>query len=440
MKLSRQNVAAAVRNAAGKTDHIEWDDELSGFGLRIRAGGKRSWIVQYRLGQKQRRFTLGTVEALDADKARKNAKTALAQVQLGADPQAAKMQRNERATDTFEVLVARYLKRWEERVARGERRQRSYEEVKRHLQKHCAPLNRMVLHNITRRDIVDRLEAVANESGGVTANRVRATLMAFFGWLMSVGVMESNPVLATEKLTEEQSRDRILTPDELVEIWNACEDDDYGRIVKLLMLNAQRRDEVGGMRDDELLIDLKRWSLPATRTKNKRPHDVPLSEPALRILEDVPPRKGRQELFGRGNGSYSGWSRSKEALDERIMKARKERAGGKRVAPLVPWTLHDLRRTADTGMNELGIQPHIVEAVLNHVATARSSKAGIAGTYNRAQYWAEKADALDRWAKHVEALVAGTTPKVVALSAPAKSRNDQAPISTPISSTRTGPG
>jgi integrase len=415
MKLSRQTIERATRNAAGKTDHIEWDGDLAGFGLRIRSGGKRTWIVQYRLGTKQRRYSLGTVENLDAEKARKDAKTALNKAGLGIDPQLEKEQRTDRAADTFEVLATRYLKRWEDRVAKGERRQRSYDEVKRHLQKHCAPLDRLVVHNITRRDIADRLGAIESESGGVTANRVRSSLLAFFGWMMREGVLEANPVLATEKRADEHARERVLSPEEVVEVWNACEDDDYGRIVKLLLLTAQRRDEVGGMRDDELLIDLKRWSLPATRTKNKRPHDVPLPDAALEILAEVPRRRGRQELFGRGEGAYSGWSRSKEALDERILKARKERAGGKRVAPVVPWTLHDLRRTADTGMNELGVQPHIVEAVLNHVATPRSSKAGIAGTYNRAQYWNEKVDALNRWAEHIAGLVKGKGRNVVPL-------------------------
>jgi integrase len=162
---------------------------------------------------------------------------------------------------------------------------------------------------------------------------------------------------------------------------------------KLLMLTAQRRDEIASLSWSEIdgegataLI-----ALPAERTKNSRPHDVPLSATALDVVAGVIKRNERDLLFGDGEGGFSGWSRAKERLDEKLGKAVK------------PWTLHDLRRTAATGMANLGVQPHVIEAVLNHVS---GHKGGVAGIYNRSTYAAEKRAALDLWAGHIKIIAA----------------------------------
>jgi integrase len=197
------------------------------------------------------------------------------------------------------------------------------------------------------------------------------------------------------------SRDRVLSDAELSDIWNACADDDFGNIVKLLILTGQRREEVAGMSWSELHLEKALWSLPAGRTKNHRPHDVPLSEQVLLVIKGVPARAERDMLFGRDDGSFSGWSKAKAALDKRIAKARtatraNDASGGGTVSE---WRLHDLRRTVATRMADLGVEPHVIEAVLNHVSGVRS---GVAGIYNRALYSAEKRSALQLWGKHIE--------------------------------------
>jgi integrase len=201
----------------------------------------------------------------------------------------------------------------------------------------------------------------------------------------------------------EKSRDRVLSPAELKLIWNNLNGDQYAAIVKLLALTGQRANEIAGLRWSEIADG--QIVLPRERTKNKRPHTLPLAPAAAEIVQQQPNRQGRDLIFGDGGGPFSGWSRCKERLDERIAKAN----GGK---PLPDWTHHDLRRAAATHMAEIGVLPHIIESVLNHVS---GHKGGIAGTYNRATYEKDKRDALIRWADWLMALVKGHPGKVTPL-------------------------
>jgi integrase len=146
----------------------------------------------------------------------------------------------------------------------------------------------------------------------------------------------------------------------------------------------------------ELNLDQGLWTIPRERTKNGVPHEVPLSDAALRILRGVPPQAERAFVFGEGRGGFSGWSKSKVRLDARITKSG---------TLIRPWRLHDLRRTVATRMADSGTLPHVIEAILNHIS---GHKAGVAGTYNRALYSAEKHEALERWAAHVITIVGET--------------------------------
>jgi integrase len=382
----------------GKSDHIVFDDDLPGFGLRLRAGGKRAWIAQYRVGSKQRRITIGTPEALDPDRARQAAKAVLAKVQLGGDPQTEKAEGRARAAVTLGAVAKRYL---EER-AKPNLKPRSFEEVERHLTRHWAPLKELPIHRVQRANVAARLGEIATENGRFAANRARASLSAMFSWAMGEGLVDANPTIGTNKATEEVQRDHVITDSELKAIWQACQDDDYGRIVRLLILTAQRREEVAAMTGGELdLADPKaaRWSIPKERTKNGFPHDVPLSAPALEILNAAPKREERELLFGSGEGGFQGWSKAKAALDKRIAKSG---------AKVRPWRLHDIRRTVATRMADLGILPHVIEAILNHIS---GHKSGVAGIYNRATYAKEKREALNLWAAHVTGLHSHNRPE-----------------------------
>jgi integrase len=286
-------------------------------------------------------------------------------------------------------------------------RPRSYVEVERALETHAKRLHGLQMATIDRRTVAALLTEVASASGPTEANHVRASLSAFFAWAMRDGLVDANPVIGTNKAAEKGSRDRVLDEQELRSIWNALADDDYGVAVKLLALTGQRREEIGGLRRSEINLDKALISLPAERTKNGKPHDIPLSPSALAILKGWLSRRpdSSEFIFGRGSkGGYQGWSTSKMRLDRQLRAAE---------TPVQSWTLHDLRRTFSTvAHDELGIAPHVVEAVLNHVSGHR---AGVAGTYNRPLYAKEKATALARWAEHLDSAVNDVHSKVVTL-------------------------
>jgi integrase len=412
--------AATVRSAGiapGKIEAIYFDDDVPGFGLRVREGGSRSFVFQYKLGAKQRRMALGTATALNFGATRKTAETLYARVKLGQDPAGDKADARASAAKTFIAAARDFLAQ-----KRGELRDRSYPDLERHILKHAKPLHELQLAKITRRDIAPVIASVTKNSGAVTANRVRTSLSTFFSWTMEQGLADINPVIGTAR-NKEQSRERVLTPAELRLIWANLGDDHFAAIVRLLALTGQRAGEIAGLCwleiHDGMIL------LPGERSKNHRAHVVPLSSPALAIIAAQERRADRDLIFGRGKKPFSGWSNCKGRLDARIKKAN----DGKEIPH---WTPHDLRRTFSTyaggGLpahqlaklsprdkemaKGLGIEPHIVEAILNHVSGSRS---GVAGTYNRSTYEGPKRIALDLWAEHLTAIVEGRTSNVTPL-------------------------
>jgi integrase len=363
----------------GKAEVFHWDDDIPGFGLRASAGGKRSWVAQYRAAGRTRRLNLGNAAVVPADKAREAARLALAQAALGHDP-AEEKQAGRKQVRVLELVDA-YLAHQGTRL-----KPRSLSEVERHLRRHVAPLHHEAAVTTKRADIVRLLTRIASESGPVAANRVRASLGGMWTWALRSGRVEGeSPVAHTPKAGAETARDRVLTDAELSGIWVGTDGSaDHDHIVRLLLLTGARREEVGAMAWGEISGEI--WTLPAVRAKNNRAHEVPLGPLARAQLPA--PREGRALVFGEGGGGFSGWSRCKDRLDKRV--------------GFTGWTLHDLRRTFATRLSDLGVQPHVVEALLNH---ASGHKAGVAGIYNRSGYTSEKRAALLIWEAHIRALV-----------------------------------
>jgi integrase len=408
MNLTAKTVAA-LQLPAGKTDHIEWDTDIKGFGLRLRrsAGGKvlKSWIVQYRRAGGHRRPTLGSADVLNAEQARLAAKKMLAAVALGQDPQGDRAGRREKDQHSFRSVAEEYLKAKQPQLRRC-----TWKEITRYLTTgtHFKPLHSMPIDVINRKDVAARLAVISRETSSITAARARSALNAFFVWAMQMGFIEANPVIGTLKPRDSAGRSRVLSDDELAAVWRAASDDtEYGRIIRLLILTGARRQEVGGMCWSELDADAGTWTLPAERSKNNREHTLPLPAPAWEIIGTVPRMAGRDHLFGaRAAVGFTPWGLSKAALDRKI---------GDTVAP---WVLHDIRRSVATKMANLGTQPHIVETILNHTG---GHKAGVAGIYNRSSYTHEVKIALARWADHVRVLVDGSEKKILAFPQPTAS-------------------
>jgi integrase len=390
MKFTDASVAR-LKLPEGRGELLVFDDSLPGFGLRIRAGGKRTWIVQYRIGARQRRLSLGGIAAIEAAEARRRAKAVLARIQLGQDPQAEKLAA--RAPKAHEItlgdLVERYLLYAQRRLKAS-----TYSGVVLHLRRHWRLLHSHEIQGLERRHVAAQLSQIAEKSGLYGANRSRAALSALFAWAIGEGLADSNPVVGTNKATDEIARDRVLDDGELRLVWLCAGKGQYGMIVRLLILLGQRREEVAAMRWSELDLDKRLWRIAGERTKNGLPHDVPLPDAVIGLLAAHRGRPGRDLVFGEGTGPFQGWSNAKRALDARLQAAGMTAA----------WRLHDLRRTAATRMADLGVQPHVIEAILNHIS---GHKAGVAGIYNRASYSTEKKAALSLWADHVTAIASG---------------------------------
>lgn len=406
MRLTETKLAG-LRLEAGETDRIFPDDEIAGFGVRLREGGSRKFVLHYRIGGKQRRYTIGPVGVLKLEEARQRARKVLVDVDDGKDPAAQKAAAKSDAKQSFKSAVDEYLAVLERRVAAGELKPRSLEEIRRHLTKHWKPLHRLVLGSINRGTIASRLREIAKQNGPVAADRARANVSTFFGWAIGKDLCETNPVDGTNRHAGEYvERERSLIrvegekPEygELIALWKSLPDTEYGKILRLLILTLCRRDEIGSLAWSEIDREARLIRLPGARTKNGREHVVPLSDAALAVLDGIPAREGRDLVFGSGRGGYSGWSKSKQDLD-------------KLVSLKGPWTLHDLRRTGRTGLGILGVSPHVAEAVLNHLPPK------LMRVYDKNRYEREKREALDLWAAHVESLAAGVMSNVVVLRA-----------------------
>ncbi len=406
MKLTDETVASLAM-PDGKIDHIYWDEDLPCFGVRLRASqslngvsrNATSWVVQYRFGTKQRRESLGDVRKVQAASARKAARQRFAKVELGIDPGAEKIKSRAEATAarlTLKHVADRYLTAKQDVL-----RSRTYNAAKLHFTKHWKPLLEIPVDVIKRADVAVRLQELVAERGRHSAHAARRNLSAMYGWAMGEGLCESNPVVATNNPAEGLlSRDRVLSDNELATVWRACGDDDFGKIVRLLILTGCRRDEIGELVWPEINLDTGALTIPGKRIKNHRTLELTLPTAALDILRSVPRKAGRDYVFGRGKG-YSAWSYSTMSLNNQI--------AAKHGRPLAPWRLHDLRRSMRTGLGRIGVQPHIAELVINHV------KGGVEGVYDRHKYEREIKAALALWAEHVLAVVDGSASNVVAM-------------------------
>ena len=308
--------------------------------------------------------------------------------------------------DLIRHLSATFIERY------AKPRLRSWAEVERHFTAEINPhWGARRAQDITKRDVLNLIDQIVDRGSPIMANQIFATLRRFFGWLVERDVLEASPSSGVKKPTAEQSRDRILTDSEMKLFWRASATFDYPfrPMWRLLLLTGQRREEVAGMKWNELDLDDKPvWNIPAARTKNGEPHTVPLSPTAMAIIETLPKIGKAGFMFTTtGDTHVTGYSRSKARLDAKMLNILQQGASGPEGVTLPQWTLHDLRRTMASGMARLNISLPVIEKCLNHVS---GSFAGIVGVYQRHEFSEEKRLAFRAWAAFVEQTV---TTKVV---------------------------
>ncbi|MDP2700429.1 site-specific integrase, partial [Thalassospira sp.] len=259
------------------------------------------------------------------------------------------------------------------------------------------------------------LDGIVDRGSPITANRLLAHLRTVWTWAKGRDIITTSPFDGIKPPSPEKSRDRVLTDQEIVWFWRACEKlgQPFGRLYQFLLLTGQRLREGAEMTDGEMRGDL--WIIPAARVKNADEHSVPLSKAASAVLGGVQRISGKAGYVFATTGlsPVSGFTRAKVRLDKLMVEVANEgRADSLDRIEIPPFTIHDLRRTAATGMAGLRFPPHVVEAVLNHRSGTRR---GVAGVYNRFDHADEKRAALEAWGNYVTRLAEGRAGNVVRL-------------------------
>ncbi len=455
-KLTDYSVAHAkpALDAAGKAKVTYFFDALRpGLALVVQKSGTKSWKLQYRRQSdgKQRWITYDGFPSLAT--ARRLAQADIDAAAEGSDP-AAEIQEAKRKAkdgipdqDLFRAITMTYLKHYQQGRATRRRKSLDYKPKPRTVLETArllglrpdkdAPNKWQVItgglvdlwgdrrmRDISKRDVIELLDGIVDKSSRFAdrgapyvANRTYAALSPLFDWAVDRDIIEVSPVRWNR--AAEEKRDRVLSNDEIRWFWTATGSQEhggtdwpYGPLFRLLLLTGQRVREVGDMVRAELDIDNRLWTIPGERTKNGQANMLPMSDEALAIIEALPVVKSNPGYMFTTNGKtpVSGYYKARLRCHEKMLNAARNEATEAGRDPdnidIPHWSPHDLRRTFATKMNdEVGIMPHVVEAMLNHISG--SAKVGVAGVYNRAQYLKEKEAAAQAWGRWIAALTSG---------------------------------
>jgi integrase len=428
-RLTKSLVDATQPKASG--DLFVWDagkGSTAGFGLKVAPTGRKTFVFQYRLkgGKMDRRIKIGKYGDWTVETARDRARELRRLVDSGHDPfekRAAEIKAREEAKrlevdHSFGNVAAQFLEAYKvERLSSTGRKRspKTIEMVEGAIKHLSAHFGRKRIDTLTARDIRAALAAIPAENVAKRRN-VYASASILWSWALENEYATDRIFEALKPPAKPRSRDRVLSDTELAVIWRASRKIPYpfGPVYRLLILSGQRREEVAGMDWREMDRAAKTWTLPPDRAKNAAAHIVPLSDAVIAEIDAIAggedwPTQGLVFVTPKGT-PLTAYSAAKRRLDAAVQGIVKDQA----IDDLLPWRVHDLRRTVATGLQRLGVRLEVTESVLNHTSGTRG---GIVGVYQRHDWANEKRDALNAWADHVLSLA---RPKSVACPADAK--------------------
>lgn len=341
-----------------------WDTNVPGLAVRVSQGGTKAFVLVR--GRDRKKTTLGRVGELSLAKARQQAMTLLVtEKPTGAGEMSPSFPQ---ALDTF---LAAYRTRNRESTA---------DETERLIRRHFSfdkPVADITTEDITK--VIDEIAAISSRQHTFVAAR------SLFNWLVKRRIIPSSPMAGLDPPHRPQSRDRVLSAEELVRVWNACEGT-FGTIVKLLILTGQRYGQIADLRSDWVSGDTIRW--PREAMKGNRAHSIPIGPMACALL---PKKEGRLFTGENADKAFTNYSNAKARLDA---------ASG-----VAGFTIHDLRRTFASMWVAEGVPPHVIEAMLAHRGGVIS---GVAAIYMRHDFMVEMRKAQEAWEDHLKALLAAT--------------------------------
>lgn len=370
----------AIRKAKPADKRYDlFDTSVRGLGLRVATSGTKSWFIMRRVKGRMLRSTFGRYPELTLAEARSKAPEVLSVMESG-------LSAGQRINDPFQVVLDEWLKK-------DQSKNKSAHQVRVAMYRHAVPaLGPIPIGSIQKRDLIRMIDKILNDGSPVAANRVLAFTKRFFSWCRERDILEQSPAETIKPPSKEIVRDRVLSMDEIKSIWSASTQIGYpwGPIFQLLLLTGARLREVSQASWIEIIIADRALNLPSSRTKNKRPHQIQLSDQAMSIIEALPRVEGQTLLFTtNGTTPVSGFSKIKKRLD--------------RVSGVQNWRFHDLRRSFATHSTErLGISPVIIDKILNHVT---GQVRGVAAVYQHGEYLDDRREALQKWGNFIQELV-----------------------------------
>ncbi len=421
--------AAIKKYPPAEKGRVEYfDKDYPGFCLRVTDKGGKSFCYYYRVkgagglsvtGRElvgpQRRLPLGQFPRMSLKDARKAYGEAFDLVEEAKDPaelrKAERLSQNRSRGKTVDWLIGEYEKyamrnggpkKWLDGDVQGK--------FRKHLSPICGDLSLDLINRAQMRSI---LRIIEDKSAPTVPKEIIQRASPMFEWAVEEEIIETNPFDGIKR-TPDNKRKRFLTDKEIIAFWKATDQMyyPYGPFYKLLLLTGQRLREIGSSSWSEIDrdADIPVFILPPERRKHGADAlVVPLSEPALSVLSNVPIFSRGDYVFTttEGDRPIDGYPKGKARLDRLMLEVLQEDDPG---AKLADWVNHDLRRTVETGMAKIGIQPHIYEQVIGHAIK------GIEGTYNQYHYLPEKKAALEAWGRYVMKQVGLGDDNVVELS------------------------